>query len=62
MRIMQITHTWLRLTVVEDSESVATVEEYWLFPAHAQVDQFIAYRFFYLNLPDVNCTCICDVR
>ena len=24
---MQITHTWLRLTVVEDS--VATVEEYW---------------------------------
>ena len=37
-------------------------KEYWLFPAHAQVDQFIAYRFFYLNLPDVNCTCICDVR
>ena len=60
MRIMQITHTWLRLTVVEDS--VATVEEYWLFPAHTQVDQFIADHFFYLNLPDVNCTCICDVR
>ena len=29
-RITRITHTRLRLTVVEDS--VATVEEYWLFP------------------------------